>query len=238
MNDDILDSVAQPKSFLNEHAFYRYLVGLIWFIFGAMGIFKGLRFLYLFSEGTEGLFVLFDPTPRLFQCLEPITLGGLCFVLSLAIVFNSNNRPKLILLYLSISLIFLIQEYSYNEIIISFLPFIPFLGVFKLKLSLGESLFAIFLSLGLLIFVWIVQDTLPLHINEARLTFENLIFLMLILFSIGKYLTDINSLSKIEITIKHRLFLFISATPWVLSIIFEFFELNKGGKWFDISLFG
>jgi hypothetical protein len=233
MNNEILDAIKKPRNLRKEQMAYRFLVGFLWLVQGGVLLYQGLYKLHQYSESLRGrgLLVLYDPTPSLFDCFEPITLGLLSIPLGLSIIRTSKLRPKLILLYLSIYTFFFIQGYYLQE---ALLPLIPFLIVIKFRLSFIESVLGLLSSWGLIILVWMVQGKSFIKIIKI-LTIQDpskVFLLILVALSLWKYSSDIKTLFKIKISFINKLFLFISATPWILAYLFHFLGLKQGGKFF------
>lgn len=231
MDNEILDSIEKPKDFLNEYKSYRCLLSFIWLLLGVKLIYKGLYKLHQYSESLRGrgLLVIYDPTPNLSECFEPVTLGILCIGIVHSIVRNSENRPKLLLLYLSVYTIFFIQGYSLNG---AWLPLIPFLGVLKFSLSLKESLLILFSCFGLILLVYLTQKMPLKHIIKMLITPDKILLVILLTLSFWKYYSSINSFLRIKVTVFERLFLVVSLTPWILSFLFNLGGLKQGAKFF------
>jgi hypothetical protein len=172
---------------------------------------------------------MFDPTPSIVEVFQPITFGIISVGIIISILKDSKNRPKLLLLYLSLHIIFLIQNFGLNE---SWIVLLPFLGLLKSKFSFYEGIFILALAFIFKLPFWNIYNVPPNQILWIMIDQNKCLSYLLILLSIGKYITNYAKLIHIQITRKERLFILLGALPWILMFLFDFLGLKTGSNFF------
>lgn len=231
MNDEILDHSTSPKSFLKEPKLYRYLLAVLWTLLTIKLFYTGLYKLHQYSESLrgKGLLVFVDTTPNLIEVFQPITFGIISIGIIVSVLKNAKNRPKLLLLYLSLHIIFLMQGSGLTE---GWIVFLPFLGLLKFKFSFNEGIFTLALVFIFKLLFWNSYDITPNQIAWIMIDQNKCLSYLLILLSLGKYSTNYAKLIRMQITRKERLFILLGALPWILVFLFDFLGLDKGSKFF------